>query len=296
MGGSGYEPEDKAIDGVDSLDDNQLDKIKFQKKRCICKINVDDKKKGTGFFCKIPFPDRFNYLPVFITCNHVLDKDCIKQGKIINFTLDDDKIAKSITIKEPRKFYTSIQKEKDITIIEIKLKEDNIEANSFLEVDENIYNDDLTNTYIKEKKTVYLIHYEDGKVKKQSLGLIKNIATDQFNIKHNCTTKGGSSGGPIINLENLKVMGIHKGADKNKSLNCGTLLKIPIDEFNKLNYDSNKIFSPIIFPPNNSLQSNDSIIKDEPIIEKVLSNEPEKGYFYVSNIELLKINYKFSVL
>ena len=35
-------------------------------KKCICKIKINKKEKktdiqGTGFFCKIPFPDRNNY-------------------------------------------------------------------------------------------------------------------------------------------------------------------------------------------------------------------------------------------
>lgn len=36
--------------------------------KCACKI-VDGKNLGTGFFCKIPFPDESNLLPVLMTCN-----------------------------------------------------------------------------------------------------------------------------------------------------------------------------------------------------------------------------------
>ena len=29
-----------------------------QMKNCVCKIYMDNGNKGTGFFCKIPFPDK----------------------------------------------------------------------------------------------------------------------------------------------------------------------------------------------------------------------------------------------
>ena len=36
--------------------------ILFQMENCICKIINDNGIKGTGFFCKIPFPDKNNLL------------------------------------------------------------------------------------------------------------------------------------------------------------------------------------------------------------------------------------------
>ena len=35
-------------------------------------------------------------------------------------------------------------------------------------------------------------------------------------IKHTCNTKPGSSGSPILNLENNKVIGLHKAASKKR--------------------------------------------------------------------------------
>ena len=48
-------------------------KILDQMENNICKIKIGQ-EQGTGFFCKIPFPDRNNILKVFITNNHVLNK------------------------------------------------------------------------------------------------------------------------------------------------------------------------------------------------------------------------------
>jgi V8-like Glu-specific endopeptidase len=147
----------------------------------------------------------------------------------IKLTLDNDKITKSIVINNSRKIYTS--KEKDITIIEIDHEKDNINFDAFLNVDENIYKDDLNEKY--QNESVYIIHYENGKKAKYSLGIIRNISDDKININHNCATEEGSSGSPIINLQNYGVIGIHRGFFN--KINKGILLKIPIEEFNIYN-------------------------------------------------------------
>ena len=58
-------------------------KITEQMEKYICKINISN-TQGTGFFCKIPFPDKENMLPVLVTNNHVIDKDLLnkKDSKI----------------------------------------------------------------------------------------------------------------------------------------------------------------------------------------------------------------------
>jgi hypothetical protein len=53
--------QDKIKDGVTSRNITQINKIVSQMEKSICKINNDKENKvGTGFFCKLPFPDRFN--------------------------------------------------------------------------------------------------------------------------------------------------------------------------------------------------------------------------------------------
>ena len=66
-------------------------------------------------------------------------------------------------------------------------------------------------------------------------GIIKNINEDNYTIEHLCSTERGSSGSPILNLLNYKVIGIHKGTTEiiNFEWNLGTLIQFPIDEFNK---------------------------------------------------------------
>lgn len=230
-----YVKEHKIGDNPDSLTAEQMRQALYQMEISICKIKKENNIFGTGFFCKIPFPNKLTLLPVLITCNHVLDIDDIAKGKKINFSLNDEKLKYSIIIDKSRITYTNIKY--DVTIIEIRPEEDNININSFLDVDENTDKDNPNDTY--KNKCIYILHYEEGKNMKYSIGNIKSIAEDNFNIRHLCTTNVGSSGCPMINLFNYKVMGVHKGY-KNK-FNLGTHLKIVIEEFNKNNSKNNNI-------------------------------------------------------
>ena len=106
-------------------------KIMDQMQKNICKIEIDD-KKGTGFFCKIPFPTKDKMLNIFITSNHIINKETLFHKSQIMITIEEEKKHKKINLIN-RKKYTN--KEYDITIIEIK-EED--EISNYLELDENI--------------------------------------------------------------------------------------------------------------------------------------------------------------
>ena len=64
--------------------------------------------------------------------------------------------------------------------------------------------------------------------------MIKGINYENSRIEHLCSTEDGSSGAPICNLQTFKVIGIHLGKYKGNNWNIGTVIKSPIDEFNKL--------------------------------------------------------------
>ena len=53
--------------------------------------------------------------------------------------------------------------------------------------------------------------------KHYSAGIIKKVMDDNCIFFHNCDTKEGSSGGPIINYDKL-VIGIHFGSHSEKKL------------------------------------------------------------------------------
>ena len=201
--------------------------VQDQSKKCICKIFLKSGGTGTGFFCKIPFPTSFNLLPVLITTNHNLEEENIIPGEKINFLINNHQ--KSILIDESRKIYTYKGEEGDITIIEIK-EEDGLEIESFLDID-NTKNNFTPKDY--KENNIYIIHFPNGQNIAYSNGIIKYANDNNEEIFHTCDTKCGSSGSPIINMENYKVFGIHKGYIKSKNLNIGTLIKNHIKNFYK---------------------------------------------------------------
>ena len=211
-------------------------KIKEQMERNICKINIGN-SQGTGFFTKIPFPDLNNMLPVFITNNHIINNELLYKEDIkIKIDIYDESDNKEINLNNRMKY---TDEEYDITIIEIK-KEDNI--NNYLELDEIIINDIINNInknkiYINE--TIYIIQYPENKLS-VSYGILENIYMDKkYNFNHKCCTRGGSSGSPILNIKNNKLIGIHKESN-NKQFNRGLFLNYAIKEYIELYNDNNK--------------------------------------------------------
>ena len=69
------------------------------------------------------------------------------------------------------------------------------------------------NSDIVYEPSIYIIQYPSGKKAGVSYGIINNI--DKFNIQHYCCTESGSSGSPILNISNNKIIGIHKDCFSN---------------------------------------------------------------------------------
>ena len=194
-------------------------------KSIVGKIKAQDDTSCTGFFCKIPdiiseeIINKKNLLKVLITNYHVINEN---QKKI------------TISLNNKKKFITNIEnkviykdEKYDIIIIDIK---DQIEIYNFLELDPDIFNR-ADGSYANN--SIYMLYYPCGEYVYASYGTIKRI--DVFNINHLCYTDKGSSGSPIINLSNNKVIGIHKQTSKN-NYNKGILFQDPINELLNENY------------------------------------------------------------
>ena len=251
----------------DSITLEQIKNIYQQMNNCVCKI-IHGNTRGTGFFCKIPFPDQNNLLPALITVNHVLD---ISKHKKVEFDLNG--LYHSILIDNSRKIYSS--KHYDSTIIEIKKNE--LNTNYFLDIDENINQNNLENLYLK--KPVYILHYEKGEQLAFSSGNITGVkfaGKDHYKITYSCSTEPGSSGGPIINSSNFKVIGIHKGYKRDVGWNIGIFMKAPIKNFYNANKNNN--YSKSLSNPKNeneNLYENKEYDKEENEKEKYEEGENE---------------------
>ena len=218
-----------------------IKKMVKQMEECICKIKVGS-NENIGIFCKIPFPNESNLLPVLITTNLIINEELLykKEESISIFILkeeekklDHDEI-KLVDLNNRIK-YTN--KKYDITIIEIK-EQDNIK--NYLELDDNIIDDILddnkTNEIYKQKE-LYMIKYSKDELS-VSFGVLDSIDSDQkYKFTHQCITSFGSSGSPIFNINN-KLIGIQKGIETENGthINIGTFLNFPIKEFIKANY------------------------------------------------------------
>ena len=191
----------------------QMKKILNEKgKKATCKILLKNEEGkiiyGSGFFCEILYFNKI--IKVLFTNNHILDKDSIKKGNIIQIVYKGDN--KIIEINDKRFCKTSPTY--DFTCIEI-LNEDNIE--DFYEIE------NINNNYKYNDNYIAIVQYPGGGNMEIKTGhLIKII---NYNIVHTVSTWKGSSGSPIILLSNFKVIGIHKSYDEKINSNIGTYIK-----------------------------------------------------------------------
>ena len=286
---------DKKEEEIDNNENNsvimllkdQSEKIEKQMNMCICKITIkwiDDMVEiGTGFLCKIPFPDESNFIYSLMTNCHVINtNNKEKLSKIENFKIncDDGKIERILDLSSERKMFSIYEDDIDITIIEIFPELDKIFH--FLEI-ELI---DITNKNIG--KNIYIHHHPEGSTNcKISYGKIKDVDVDNYTFYHDCSTKPGSSGSPIFLLENYKLIGIHSGYDIVKKLNIGTSLKVPIEKFNlkfsdKKKTDNNNYVNCII--------STYSITKGEEELDLLHDYNKQKNFIVDDELFLLLYN------
>ena len=289
--GSQFLPQKQLYNLPKSIPIEKLEYIIKQTKRCICKIilrNEGNIGHATGFFCAFPFPDIVNRLPVLITNNHVLNENDIAINKKISFTLNNDVKHYSIIIEKSRKTYTN--QAFDITVIEIK-KQDKLDI-SLLEIDDDIFNSPLE-FFIK--KDIYLIQYPESKITEASPGIIKFIKNDNYHLGHICQTERGSSGSPIINMANYKVLAIHKGGSEKSNVNLGTFIKGAIDEFNKIynskeSLDNNFVFSLLLKDENQEEKNAQEIQKLKKEIDEIKKEKMEIAN--IKNKEIISVNDK----
>ena len=203
------------------------EKIIDQMNNSVCRIYNNG--NGTGFFTKIPYKSKL--LPVLITNNHVINQKDILNNKKISLYLNNDGITRTIKLDNNRMMYTN--EKLDVTIIEIK---DNLN-NKYLELDDEIINyfklnkneeeSDINN--IHSSDSIYLINYPENKEVVVSYGQPPDFSKSE--IFHKCSTKEGSSGSPILLINNQKLIGIHYGCHEKYGFNKGTLLLYSIIEF-----------------------------------------------------------------
>ena len=238
-------------DAVSYVTTKQMETILMQMKKSICMIK--GKSTGTGFFCRINYENKD--IPCLITSYQVLDDEYIKENKKIEINLNDNEINEDIILSQEDIIYTNKKDEYDLIIIKLKEEKEYMKNINYLEFDDNLFGDSL-----KGYDSIYILHYPNTKNAAVSYGngLVNDM--NKYDIQHKYYTLPGSSGGPILNLSNNKVIGIHKGCIQKKDgtkYNIGTFLKEPLEEIknNKINNQIN----------NNNLYNDFNIELKEPI-------------------------------
>ena len=192
-------------------------------------IRIEIKKQQkifTGFFIKITLKN--NQYKFLFTCNHSIPQQVIDSKIVISiyYGKQNEEIKKEIEL-DTNKRYIKTYEDLDATIIEIK-KEDDIPPQKYLFPDLN-YKIGLQHYQNAE---VYTAGYPNVKIyrgdKHYSAGIIKKVNDNCF-FEHNCDTKAGSSGCPILNYDKF-VIGIHFGCDNGHKINYATFIGKIIDE------------------------------------------------------------------
>ena len=196
------------------------------------RIEFDDNKSiiFTSFFMKIELKKKqYNFL---ITCSHSITKADIASKKIINVYYGKTNKEKNIQIiLDKSKRFIKVYEDLDATLIELK-KEDNIPDKHYLYPDLNYKNNGYSSY---ENIKVYTAGFPKdeiySKTRQMSAGkIIKSL--EDYEFEHNCDTRNGSSGCPIINYSG-NVIGIHFGGERNKEKNYGHFIGGIIERLKK---------------------------------------------------------------
>ena len=112
---------------------------------------------------------------------------------------------------------------------------------------------------------------------------------NDYEIKHECNTESGSSGSPILNFLDNKVIAMHKALVKKKGINqynIGTFLIFPLNDLNKKNQNNieklNKQFKIILV--------GDQYAGKDVIISTLLNKRDNNIIISEDNDEYYKIN------
>ena len=196
-------------------------KILEQMKNCICKVK-NNQIIGIGFFCRIPYKNNTK-INVLITSYQIIDDFYLNQNNQINLLLNDYNELKIINLDPSRKIFST--KDFNTTIIELK-QNDNI--TNYLELDDNLFSNNSKSLY--ENGSIYMLQYLNGGNASVSYGILNKL--NGFNIKHTCSAESCSSGAPILNISNNKIIGISLyNNNMNINYNKGIYLKYSIENF-----------------------------------------------------------------
>ena len=187
-------------------------------RKSVCKIIIDGKQTGTGFFMVI------NSDKYLITCYHVIEDSSHMKIEIW------DKNTFNLKINN---YSSNIYKDLDVVLIDTK--ESNIKNIEYLYYDENCKHGFKQYANLD----IFTLSYQFGDELVPTSGKF-GMQFKDYQFSHTVDTKRGSSGCPII-LFTKKVIGIHEGYRKNINSNIAIFIGKIVDVLNKNIKNENKL-------------------------------------------------------
>ena len=206
-------------------------KIANKVTKAICKIGIEINggiNHGTGFF--LDYSDSKKYL---ITCYHVINPSL--ENNKIQLEIHNHKIFQ---LKFHNRFTKYIEPPEDISIIEIKESDEIYKEVEYLYCDKNYIGIGYS---IYKDADIFSVEHPGGEDESCASGKIKDLYDNEF--EHDISTEGGSSGSPVLLLNNninlVRVIGIHKqGGDRGEiKINYGIFIGEILNK--ELNNDNN---------------------------------------------------------
>ena len=159
------------------------------------KIQGKDNKFGIGFFCKIKIKNKSIF--VLMTSYNIIDEIYVEQNNGIKIIINNE--LNLMKFGDKRLNY--INKKNNISIIEIK-ENKKLKIN-YLEIDESLYENELST--LNSKETIYIIHHNNAdKEISVSYGIIRYV--NSYEISLSCNINSNGTLAPIFNLKNNKLM------------------------------------------------------------------------------------------
>ena len=169
-----------------------------------------------------------------MTCYHVLNPSF--ENSKIEFEIHNKKIFQ---LKLHNRFTKYIEPPEDIAIIEIKESDEIYKEVEYLYCDKNYIGIGYS---IYKDADIFSVEHPGGEDASCASGKIKDLYDNEF--EHDISTEGGSSGSPVLLLNNninlVRVIGIHKqGGDRGEiKINYGTFIGEILNK--ELNKESNR--------------------------------------------------------
>ena len=241
----------------------------------ICKISIPTNHgeiNGTGFFIIVMDKNK-NAHKFLITTSHIISDHIIRAKNKIHIIKNNGE-KYEINLNKNFRFIITVDRPIDITSIEI-LEKDKINDVKYLEYDLN----GIDNQYIN--KEILILQHPEGEKLHAATGIIKNINEKRkYEFEHTLDTSNGSPGSPVILIENLKVIGIHKKrmeeSDNKKGIFISIILNKLNKKLNKNEINSNKIIEMNDNNQMNQININNNIETNIIILKYILNKEKFK--------------------